>query len=136
MAKLVLVQDKETQTTEPTIYLRAYVATILIALSLCLSACSSAAKTRYRVTLIISQQWIIGEAKPCVFDGEYMEMHCFPPPALMSDKHYYLVDADFDAPVQFDANHWSLGEQDYPYSISCRLDSVSHATCSQRHRQM
>jgi hypothetical protein len=58
----------------------------------------------------------IGEAKPCSFDGVYMEMHCFPPTqeALAAPKHENLVDADFEKPVKFDARHWAGGAYPYP----------------------
>jgi hypothetical protein len=92
----------------------------------------SNSSTRYRVTLITDQPWVVGEAKWCSFDEENMEMHCFPPTptAFQSSKHNYLVDADFRKPVQFDAQHWDTGSKSYPYGISCRLDSFEHATCS------
>jgi hypothetical protein len=95
-----------------------------------LAGCRSQAQTHYRVTLTSDQPWSIGEAKPCSFDGKYMEMHCFPPTkdALLASKHYYLVTANFDRPVDFDAQHWAGGST-YPYNIVCRLDSVDHATC-------
>jgi hypothetical protein len=89
-------------------------------------------QARYRVKLVSDQPWAIGEAKPCSFDGQYMEMHCFPPTpeALAAPKHDYLVDADFEKPVKFDAQHWAGGN--YPYDIVCRLDSDKHATCQDR----
>lgn len=96
-----------------------------------LVGCRSQTKTtHYRVNLASEQSWSIGEAKPCSFDGQYMEMHCFPPTqeALAATKHYYLVDVDFDRPVDFDSQHWAGGST-YPYDIVCRLDSFEHATC-------
>jgi hypothetical protein len=57
-------------------------------------------------------------------------MHCFPAESLSASKNtqwaYYMVDADFDRPVQFDKEQWA-------YDIWCRLDSFGRATCqSQR----
>jgi hypothetical protein len=97
------------------------------------TGCGHQGQNRYRVTLVSDQPWTIGEAKPCSFDGESLEMHCFPPTpeALAAPKHDYLVDADFDKPVKFDARHWAGGNS-YPYDIVCRLDSYKHATCQNR----
>jgi len=86
-------------------------------------------KTSYHVTLVTEQAWVIGEAKPCSFDGENMELHCFPPTVLSAPKHDYLVVADFNKPVHFNAQKWDTGSKSYPYEIVCRLDSVEHATC-------
>lgn len=104
-------------------------ATILIALSLCLSA---GAQTKYTVKLITVEPWTVGEAKPCSFDGVYNELHCFEPTKenVFAKKRYYLVDADFDKPVQFNATQWDIWSKEWPYGISCRLDSISHATCA------
>jgi hypothetical protein len=57
-----------------------------------MTGCSHQGQTHYRVTLISDQPWAIGEAKPCSFDGEYMEMHCFPPTpeALAAPKRDYF----------------------------------------------
>jgi len=95
-----------------------------------LAGCRSRTQTRYRVNLTSDQPWPIGEAKPCSFDGQSMEMHCFPPTreAILAVKHYYLVDADFDKAVDFDSDHWAGGST-YPYDIVCRLDSFDDATC-------
>ena len=91
--------------------------------------CGHLGQTRYRVRLISLEPWTIGEAKPCSFDGQFMELHCFTPTpdALAAPKHNYLVDADFDKAVNFDEQHWAGGS--YPYNIVCRLDSYEHATC-------
>jgi hypothetical protein len=42
-------------------------------------------------------------------------------------KINYLVVAEFDSPVHFDAQHWAGGTT-YPYDITCRLDSFEHAS--------
>ncbi len=104
-----------------------------LSVAVVISGCSHRGQTRYRVTLVSDQPWTIGEAKSCSFDGQYMEMHCFPPTpaALSAPKHDYLVDADFDKPVAFNAQHWAGGNS-YPYDIVCRLDSNKHATCQDR----
>jgi hypothetical protein len=98
--------------------------------AICMTGCGQG-HTRYRVTLISDQPWTIGEAKPCAFDEMYMEMHCFPPTqeAMNAPKHDYLVDADFEKPVKFNAQHLA-GANSYPYDIVCRLDSYKNATCS------
>jgi hypothetical protein len=103
---------------------------IFVIAVLVFAAVGCTTKTRYRVKMTSDRTWTIGEAKPCYFDGEYMEMHCFPPTkdALAAPKYHYLVDADFNAPVHFDAQHWAGGS--YPYNITCRLDSFEHATCN------
>ena len=105
----------------------------IVILVLLAAGCGHRDQTHYRVTLISDQPWTIGEAKPCSFDGDYQEMHCFPPTldALTAAKHDYLVDADFDKPVKFDSGHWAGGSS-YPYDIVCRLDSYNHATCQNR----
>lgn len=97
-----------------------------------MTGCGHQARTTYRVRLVSDVPWPIGEAKPCSFDEQYMEMHCLPPTpeALAAPKHDYLVDADFEKPVKFDAQHWAGGI--YPYSIECRLDFYQHATCQNR----
>jgi hypothetical protein len=104
--------------------------TVVITLLAIFGTAGCAHQTRYRVTLVSDQPWVIGEAKPCYFDEDYMQMHCFPPTpeALAAPKHDYLVDADFAQPVKFDAQHWAGGNS-YPYDIVCRLDSYNHATC-------
>src|ERR1700683_878909 len=84
----------------------------------------STSLARYHVTLVTDQPWTIGEAKGCSFDDENMEMHCFPPTSLQSSKHNYLVDADFDKPVQFDDQNWDTGSKSYLYVISWRFDYV------------
>jgi len=106
---------------------------LLLLAAVGVTGCGHQDHTRYRVTLVSDQPWAIGEAKPCSFDGQYMEMHCFPPTleALAAPKHDYLVDADFDKAVKFDARHWAGGNS-YPYDIVCRLDSDEHATCQDR----
>jgi len=81
--------------------------------------------------MITDAPWVKGTARSCSFDGQSQEMHCFSPDSLLSPKTDYLVDADFSSPVRFDANHWSMGSDHYPYSITCRLDSFEHATCHQ-----
>jgi hypothetical protein len=98
-----------------------------------LTGCSHQSQTRFRATLVSDRPWAIGEAKPCSFDGEYLEMHCFlpMPEALAAPKHDYLVDTDFEKPVKFDARHWAGGNS-YPYNIVCRLDSYQHAFCQDR----
>ena len=102
--------------------------------------CVSASGTVYRnVTMVTVNAWPIGEARWCSFDGEYNEMHCFAPEDLPKPKTNYLVGAHFDKPVLFDANKWSIekvridafGSVVYPYSISCRLDSMADVTCHQ-----
>lgn len=105
---------------------------LILVLGLCLlllvvESCSKA--THYQVTMASDEPWKIGEAKWCAFDGEYMEMHCFPPSSLATQKHNYLVTAYFDKPVEFDTNHFDLGSKTYPYAISCRLDSTEKAFC-------
>ena len=59
-------------------------------------------------------------------------MHCFPPipEGLSAPKVNYLVVAEFDSPVHFDAHHWAGGDS-YPYAITCRLDSFEHASCTE-----
>jgi hypothetical protein len=74
-------------------------------------------------TLVSDRPWPIGEARTCTFDGEYREGHCFPPTDLSGQKYKYLVDADFDRTVHYDAQKWSSDD------ITCRLDSIAHATC-------
>jgi len=76
----------------------------------------------YHAKLISDRPWPIGEARSCAFDGQWSEMHCYPPAALSAPKYDYLVSAEFDKPVQFDAQRWA-------YDITCRLDSFEHATC-------
>ena len=64
-------------------------------------------------------------------------MHCFPPDKFGTPKKDYLVDADFDKPIIFDADHWAgIPEVKTPLNsnmagdINCRLDSFKHASCS------
>jgi hypothetical protein len=79
--------------------------------------------THRKVVLISDTPWPVGEAKECSFDGKWNEMHCFPPEkASAYPVHKYMVDADFDKPVQFDKEQWA-------YDLTCRLDSVEHAMC-------
>jgi len=85
-------------------------------------------QVRYHVTLVSEQPWSVGDAKFCSFDGKWMELHCFPPTALSTPKHNYLVSADFERPVHFDSQQWAGGST-YPYGIICRLDSLEDATC-------
>ena|ERR1700730_3967060 len=59
------------------------------------------------VPLITDRPWRIGEARWCSFDGENVEIHCFPPGKLGVPKINYLVDADFDKPVHFDKDNWA-----------------------------
>src|SRR5580692_514187 len=107
----------------------------LLLMSVGMTGCGHHGQARYRVTLVSDQPWAIGEAKPCSFDEKYMELHCFPPTpeAIAAPKHDYLVDADFEKPVKFDAQHWAGGSS-YPYNIVCRLDSFEHATCQDMER--
>jgi hypothetical protein len=66
-----------------------------------------------------------------------MEMHCFTPTqeALAAPKHDYLVDADFNKPVKFDAQHWAGGAYPYPDAFlaecwHCYECDGSHRTVS------
>jgi hypothetical protein len=88
---------------------------------LSLAACRRPTST-YHAKLISDRPWPVGEARSCSFDGQWNELHCFPPAALSATKYAYLVNAEFDKPVQFDAQHWAN-------DITCRLDSFEHATC-------
>lgn len=88
--------------------------------TLLLAACNR--PSRYQAKLITERPWPPGEARSCSFDGQWKEMHCFPTTALSAPKYDYLVSAEFDKPVQFDAQRWA-------YDITCRLDSYEHATC-------
>jgi hypothetical protein len=97
--------------------------TCVILALLSLAACSKPTST-YRAKLVSDRLWPIGEARSCSFDGEWSEMHCFPPTptVLAATKYDYLVSADFDRPAQFDTQRWAS-------DITCRLDSFEHATC-------
>jgi hypothetical protein len=80
-----------------------------------------------RYVLVSDTTWPIGEAKPCTLDGVFHQGHCFPPEKLSTTPkqrhwHRYLVDVDFNKPLQFDKSQWA-------YGIECRLDSYKHATC-------
>lgn len=88
-----------------------------------LAACSKPTSF-YRTKLISDRPWPTGEARSCSFDGKWNEMHCVPPTpaALSAPKYDYLVAAEFNKPIQFDAQRWA-------YDITCRLDSFEHATC-------
>lgn len=79
--------------------------------------------THYQAVLITDRPWPIGEARSCSFDGQWKELHCFPPENIsVTPKYKYMVTADFDEPVDFDRDQWA-------YEIVCRLDSFKHATC-------
>ena len=96
---------------------------LLVTCVVCLAGCQRHIRYRH-VKLITDRPWSVGEARSCSFDGQWNEMHCFPatPEALAAPKYNYLVDADFDKAVHFDAQQWA-------YDITCRLDSFGHATC-------
>jgi hypothetical protein len=89
------------------------------------------------VTLVTDKPWRLGEARWCSFDGKYVEMHCFPPGKFGAPKTNYLVDVDFDKPVHFNSDNWAgipavptTLNQTMAGTISCRLDSFKHATCT------
>jgi len=87
---------------------------------------SGCQKPSGKYTLVSDRPWPVGEARTCTFDGKYREGHCFPPANLSAAKYKYLVDAEFDKPVHYDARKWSSDD------IICRLDSFRHATCQVR----
>jgi len=101
---------------------------LAIVLLAAVSAAGCQKQTRYRVTLITNQPWVVGEARTCSFVDEKRDVMRCPTPSskgspetLMS--HEYLVDADFNKkpPVPQESGGW--------YGIFCRLDSFEHATC-------
>lgn len=80
-------------------------------------------KRHYQAVLTSDRPWPIGEARPCSFDGQWKELHCFPPEKVfVTPKYEYAVETDFDKPVHFDKDQWA-------YNIVCRLDSFKQATC-------
>ena len=111
---------------------RALFGPLLVAVGM--TGCGHRSQTRYRVSLISDQTWPIGEAKPCSFDGMYMEMHCITPTqeALAAPKYDYLVDADFNKPVKFDAQHWAGGA--YPYPDAFLTECWHCYECDASHR--
>ncbi len=57
--------------------------------------------TRLRVVLISDRPRPVGEARSCSLDGEWNEMHCFPPENLPTKKYKYMVNAYFDKLVTY-----------------------------------
>ena len=89
------------------------------------TGCSQQKPTYRNVKLVTDSSWPIGEARWCSgFDGQWNEIHCFPPEKLSAPKTDYLVDVYSDGPMHFDAQQWA-------YDITCRLDSFKSATCHQ-----
>jgi len=90
-----------------------------------LGGCSQQKPTYRNVKLITDQSWPVGEARWCSgFDGQWNEIHCFPPEQLSARKYNYLMDVYSGGPMQFDPQQWA-------YDITCRLDSFTRATCHQ-----
>jgi|SRR6267378_7216929 len=72
------------------------------------TGCSQQKPTYRNVKLVTDSSWPIGEARWCSgFDGQWNEIHCFPPEKLSAHKTDYLVDVYSDGPMHFDAQQWA-----------------------------
>lgn len=78
-------------------------------------------------TLIGVRTWPVGEARVCTLDGQSHQGHCFPPEEItdmiITRWPTFMVKVDFNKPPSYDKDGWA-------YSVTCRLDSTTQATCN------
>ena len=79
--------------------------------------------------LVGAYTWPVGEARSCTLDGKMHEGHCFPPTAIkdMTNKEWpsFMVTVEFNKQPTYNDQQWAGLDN----SITCRLDSTTHATC-------
>src|SRR5271170_6740111 len=101
-------------------------ATILIALSLCLTS-AVLNKQEERAVLISRVDWQVGTAKTCVLDGkeksgDVHRMFCYTWVTEGEREDYlYYVALRIEGTPKFDKDQWA--------NLTCRLDSHEHAAC-------